>query len=604
MNHIKIVLQILVLFSGFAAFAESTCTLLSKDVEQRKYSFKCNNEVVNIQCAIKNSTVCKVNIREKLKSSSFEITDDQFNSLNLFSNSDLVKTECDGSKKLCKMDGNVCKRYQSLYDSAKVKLINDFGGTGRCSGGLGASIQDIGAFSGAVVSEVEFNKNNCNVMSTIATQSLKNRISVFAKVLDAPILDRTSFLYSCVKPSGQVTTGNLDAEVMKKIPALLEFKKTMLSKMDSSEQLKGLVCGPQSDIFYEKDKLNINNVICAIVEESKLSLSDKTISCVDIEKGTHSDRFSNARDAEQNGAALAKADTVPLESKPMPEVMTSQVGKPIGLTPALAQVDQAVPGSGTAQGVAPSEGNIATGAVRTISASAAMQAGQAFAPVYEKLSNMASSVSSSGRTSVIGRSNSPKINTDASGVVTVSRKLPSSDSRASVDPDALVAAAGSSGGAIANNIDGDSNKASKAAGLQRSTANNTDEVAPVGGPRPISLSSSRSAGGGPGKAAANVASGAANTEAVSSAALAAVQQKITELTTPAKIETFFKKEASNIADLRNLLYSDATSKLLAAKGIRVVNQSGDVSGESMTKAKYVFSDDGIKFTKLNIGKKN
>ncbi|OYZ24257.1 MAG: hypothetical protein B7Y39_02195 [Bdellovibrio sp. 28-41-41] len=599
-------LQILVLFFGFSAIAESVCMLLEKNVEQRKYSFKCNNQIVNIQCAIKNATVCRVNIKEKLKSSSFDIADDQINSLNLFSNSELSKTECDSSKKLCKVNGNVCKKYEKYYEGVKEKFIDNFSQTGRCAGAfLGASIQGIGSLSGGLISDTEFKKNNCSIMSDVATDALKNKISIFKKTLDEPILDRTSFLYNCVNPSGQNTSGSQDAEVLKKTPSLLELKKAMLGKMESAEQLKDLVCGPQREIFFENENVNLDNVICAIVEESKLAISDKTIGCSRPIRRTETDRFSEQANHREASAALAKADSVPLEQKPMPEIMASQVGKPIGLTPALAQVDQAVPGSGTVQGSTPSESNIASGAVRgTFPNTAAIQAGQAFAPVYEKLSNMANAVttSSSGRTGVIGRSNSPKPASGASGIVTVSRKVPAANSDSSIDPSSLVAASVASGttAGLTNNSDADP-KAAKAAGIQRSVANDA-EVAPIGGPRAVNLGGSTS--GGSRGVAANVAAGAANSEGVSSAALASVQKKITQLNTPTKVISFFKEEAVKIPDFRSLLYSDATSSLLASKGIRVVNQSGDVSGETTTKAKYVFSDDGTKFTKLNVGKKN
>ncbi len=227
-----------------------------------------------------------------------------------------------------------------------------------------------------------------------------------------------------------------------------------------------------------------------------------------------------------------------------------------------------------------------------------MQAGQAFAPVYEKLSGMATSLSSSGRTSVIGRSNSAKPGSSAAGIVTVSRKLPASDS-VSVDPSLIAGSGASTTAGLTNSSEGNADKATKAAdGLKRSTPN-SGEVSPVGGPRPISIGGTGS--GCSGRIAASVA---ANSEAISAEAVATVQKKINQLNTSAKVISFFKEEASNIPDLRSLLYSDATSKLLATKGIRIVNQGGDVSGESMTKAKYVFSDDGIRFTKLTIGKKN
>jgi hypothetical protein len=95
----------------------------------------------------------------------------------------------------------------------------------------------------------------------------------------------------------------------------------------------------------------------------------------------------------------------------------------------------------------------------------------------------------------------------------------------------------------------------------------------------------------------------AESDASNSNLIVEVQKKITQLNSPAQINSFFKDEAVRIPNLRNYLYSDATSKLLATKGIRVVNQSGDVSGGPLDKSKYIYSDDGIKFTRLNIVKK-
>lgn len=608
MSHIKFTLPVLTLFFGFTALADGPCTLLEKNVEQRKYSFKCNKEIVNIQCVIRNKNVCSVNIREKLKSSSFEITDDQLNSFNLFSSSDLTKIECDSSKKLCKIDGNVCQKYEHFFENAKEKLVGDFNyaETKRCAGSsLGASIQSMGAFSGEVVSGNEFSKSNCSIKSDVATQALKSKISIFTKIFDAPIMDRSSFLYNCVNPSGQDTTGDQDEEVRKKTPILLELKKAMLSKMESSEQLKGLVCGPQSEIFFENEKVDVNNVMCAIIEESKLGLSDKNIGCAQTIRGSHSDRFSDENIARQTGAKLAKSDTTPLEQKPLPEAMASEVGKPIGLAPALANVDKIAPGSGVTQGVTPSETAIAAGgAINTIPIKAALQAGKVFEPIYKKFSNIAASVPTSSRTGTIGRS-SPKSITGASGLVTVSQKKSSAsssdsplDSSAVVAKTAVSATAAGKGSNLNQNSDTDLtvNTASRGKGT-------TNEVGPkLGGARRNNLGTSRlpSSGGG----AVSVGS-SANAETVSPAEIAIVQRKISQLDSPDKINSFFKQEVVNIPDLRAILYSDKSiNKSLASKGIRVSNQNGDAVGDQTSNAKYIYSDTGSNFVRLNVSRRN
>ncbi len=605
MNHIRIVLQIIILFFGFSVFAESVCTLLAKDIEARKYSFKCSGQLVNVQCENKNKVLCGVTIKDTLKTMRFNLTEDEFKSFNLFSSAELAKTECETKKMLCTTDGNTCGKYKTFFQSVGEPLVAQNSKGKRCEPiNIGESAKNMSSLSGGLVSSLSFDKNSCNADSEVPLQSLKSKVSLFKKVFAPSIMKRDSLLYGCAKRPSDNSAVERDKFVSSKTKELNELKKRILGRMNSATELKTLACGDRNEIFYSNGGLDIHKVMCAIVEESALSIGDPAISCGDS-VGDYEDDETGRINGRAASAALAKADSIPLEQKPMPEIMASQVGKPIGLTPALAQVDQAVPGSGTVQGSTPSESNIASGAVRgTFPNTAAIQAGQAFAPVYEKLSKMANAVtsSSSGRTGVIGRSNSPKSPNGASGVVTVSRKLPTANSDSSIDPSSLVAASAASGttAGLAKNSDADP-KAAKAAGIQRSVANDA-EVAPIGGPRAVNLGGSTS--GGSRGIAANVAAGAANSETVSSAALASVQKKITQLNTPAKVISFFKEEAVKIPDFRSLLYSDATSSLLASKGIRVVNQSGEVSGEKMTKAKYVFSDDGTKFTKLNVGKKN
>ncbi len=599
MSHIKIIASLLLLFFSFNARA--VCTLIEKNVELRKYSFKCNGETVNIQCEIKNKNICTVNIKEKLKSMKFDINDDQFNALNLFSSSTQEKAECDASKKLCKINKNVCEKYKKDFSAAKKGYSESIRSKGHCDTILGKSVQTVGLFSNEFIEESEFSKNSCNKASDQAVVAIKNKISVFEHNMNLSFTHPESLLGRCVGRKHGDTFSDIGEMIKLKQPTLDKFKKIIIGKMYSSDWISGLACLEGFDGFYENGKLEIDKVMCTIVEESILELDDKNVMC-NLGTGVGTDRFTDANTADRAGFGVAKADIVPIEQKPMPEAMASQIGKPIGLAPALAQVDQAVPGSGTAAGVTPSEGTIAAGAVRnTIPTAAAFQAGQAFAPVYQKLSNIANSVPTSGRVGVIGGGGSLGKLSAATGVVSVTRKTPTTNSDTTLNPDALIAASGTSAvaaGIIAQKSGAtDSGTAGKPS-LQRSTA--SDSSGPIGGgPRSLGLSGGGGSGGS--GSAAGVAEGASNTEAFNSADIASAQKKVTQLNSPAQINSFFKEEAGN---LRGLIYSDEKlSKLLASKGIRVMNQSGDVAGESMAKAKYVFRDDGSKFTALKVAKK-
>lgn len=164
MSHKHLIIQTLILFFGFAVSAKTVCVLTEKNVDLRKYSFKCNDQTVNVQCKSKDEDedICGVTIKSAIETMKFSISEDELDSFNLFSKSDLTKIECDSSKKLCKLDNNVCKKYEKYYESLKEDFIGDFNSPGRCAGAfLGASIQNVGALSWGMVSETDFRKNDC-----------------------------------------------------------------------------------------------------------------------------------------------------------------------------------------------------------------------------------------------------------------------------------------------------------------------------------------------------------------------------------------------------------------------------------------------------------
>lgn len=597
MSQIKIIASTLLLFFSITTNAKAVCSLIEKNVELRKYSFKCNGEIVNIQCQIKNKNVCTVDIKEKLKSMKFDISEDQFNSMKLFSASTLEKAECDASKKLCKVDKTVCEKYKTPFKAAKDYFQTSLRSKGRCNSVLGESVQDVGAFSANFVSETDFSKESCGKDSEEITSMIKSKISVFEHNVDLPFESPQSLLNRCVQPGHGEVFKSHEEVVRLKGQALSKFKNIIQGKMSSSGWIKDFSCLEGMENFYEDGKLEIDKIMCVIVEESILELDDKNVTCK-FGTGTSTDRFEDGRIASLSGAKSAKADTTPIEQKAMPEAMASQIGKPVGLAPALAQVDQIAPGS------VGSESNYAAGAVRnTIPTAAALQAGQAFAPVYEKLSTMGKSVGSSStsvRQGVIG-SGSPA-RSGASGIVTVTRKTPTvSNSDSSISDIAGVGAVGTTATLAKTSAAVDTGSGKKSAADIRN--GKQDEVSPaLGGPRSLGLNSGGSGSGGSRSPSNSDTSG--GTDLGNSEATTTVQKKITQLNTPAQIDSFFKREAANIPNLRELLYSDSTSKILASKGIRVVNQSGDESGETIAKAKYLYRDDGSKFTPLKLARKN
>lgn len=599
MSHVKIIASTLLLFFSITTNAKAVCSLIEKNVDLRKYSFKCNGEIVNIQCQIKNKNVCTVDIKEKLKSMKFDISEDQFNSMKLFSASTLEKAECDASKKLCKVDKTVCEKYKAPFKAAKDYFQSSLHSKDRCNSVLGESVHDVGVFSANFVSDTDFSKESCGKASEEITSMIKSKISVFEHNVELPFENPQSLLNRCVQPShGEVFKSHEEA-VRLKGTALSKFKNIIQSKMTSSGWIKDFSCLEGMETFYEDGKLEIDKIMCVIVEESILELDDKNVTCK-FGTGNSTDRFEDGRIASLSGAKSAKADTTPIEQKAMPEAMASQIGKPVGLAPALAKVDQIAPGSG----LVGSESNYAAGAVRnTIPTVAALQAGQAFAPVYEKLSTMGKSVGSSStsvRQGVIG-SGSPA-RSGSSGIVTVTRKTPTgTNSDSSIYDIAGAVAVGTSATLAKTSAAVDTGSGKK------STADikngRQDEASPaLSGPRSLGLNSGGSSSGGSRSPSNSDTSG--SVDLGNSEATTIVQKRITQLNTPAQIDSFFKREAANIPNLRELLYSDSTSKILASKGIRVVNQSGDESGETVAKAKYLYRDDGSKFTPLKLAKKN
>ncbi len=608
MSHIKIIASLLLLFFNMSVNAKAACALLEKNIDLFKYSFRCNNEIVNIQCKIEDPDVCSVNIKSKLESMKFDITADELKSFNLFSKSEQKVVECDSTQKLCETKSGVCDKYKNFFEGAKSDVQNSFGIGTRCNGLMSESVLGVAQLSTEFVAEPEFKKNSCETKHVLDLQTLKNKIALFQSIVNKPILDRESFLYGCVNQDKGSDLKMQDGKVLSKVPQLKELQSSVLRKMKSNEYLINTVCEDRAPMFFTEGKLNVDNVMCAVFEESKLELLDKTITCNGEKSRVSMGASARERSAEASGASLARADTTPIEQKAMPEAMASQIGKPVGLAPALAQVDQIAPGSGSTSGTS-YESTMAAGAVRnTIPTNIASQAGQAFAPVYERLSTIGKSVSPSSasvRPGIIG-SGSPA-RSGATGIVTVTRKNPSStsyDSTASVAEIAERAGSSASNGLAKTSGATDGNKANKAATI--ATSSRGDETAPArgGGPRSLNLGNGGGASGASSRSPSN-SDTVGGSDFANSPAAATVQKKITQLNSPAQITSFFKDEAINIPNLRELLYSDsATSKILASKGIRVVNQSGDVAGESVSKAKYLFSDDGSKFTPLKMAKKN
>lgn len=594
-SHLETLASLLLLFFSLIANGKAVCTLLEKNVELRKYSFKCNNEIVNIQCERKNKNVCIVDIKDKLMSMNFVLTEDQFNSMNLFSVATSEKAECDASKRLCKIKKEVCNTYKEPVRLAREEFQKSMYAKEHCATGVGPSILGLSAFSSEFISQSDFPRDSCDAGNNQFFSVLKKRISFLENNINLPFSDSRSLINMCVPKRGKGENyKTIDEIVTLNLPALNKLKSIVLSKMRSPENLKDLICFEGSDILYNGGNLEIDKLMCLIMEESVFELKEGNISC-ESEVRNSLDQHQDSTIASSAGAKIAKSDTTPIEQKPMPEAMASQIGKPVGLTPALARVDQVVPGSGLV-------------ASEPRSADAALRAGQVFAPVYEKLSTMGQSVGlsrPSARKAIIGRGSPAR--SGATGIVTVTPKIPkvshSSPSGASADivgtPSAVGAATASIKTQTVAGRAADSGVSKKPAEVIRNT-NSGQTVQALGGRRSLGLNSvGASSGGsrGPSNSEASVATGGEDLPTATN-----VQKKITQLNSAAQIASFFKEEAVNIPNFRKLLYSDATSKVLASKGIRIVNQSGGESG-AVDKVKYLIRDDGSKFTPLNLVKK-
>ena len=148
---------------------------------------------------------------------------------------------------------------------------------------------------------------------------------------------------------------------------LAKLRESVTYKLRDLRQINELVCQSGIDSIYSDGELDIDKVMCLVVENSRISIGPNeqpySFNCgaSDIDRQISNQSSGLDLDTASRTAALSSP---PTEQKPLPTVIKRASESPIGLTPALAKVDLYVPSSGSIQ-EASSESTIASGAVRS-----------------------------------------------------------------------------------------------------------------------------------------------------------------------------------------------------------------------------------------------
>ncbi len=537
------------------------CILVSKNVEDRKYVFKCNEELMEIQCKVKIQNVCKAQLTEKLKKSNFTFSEDQLKDLELYSNPTQKRILCQPEKEVCSVTSAQCNM-DEFFEKRFKKESERFAEEKRCNNSIlnaGAGISFFVDFS----KDNKFSSGVCK--SELALENLKKQIDYFKKMsFAADFSSEDNFYNACFIRSDLSKGRTLGNEEKEKFG---ELTKILDQELNSIDNVRKLVCTSENNYFDEDKTLNFDKLFCDAIERSKvganLEKANIRFNCSEsIQSGKGNSRAIDDAGAKIASYNWAQEDTKSAEQKPLPQIIQNESGRSVGLMPTLAQIDKIAPGDfsipTSKSGSTATEHVIAVGAARN---SAAVQAGQAFAPIYEKLSRIADAASDLGNTS---------------GTQLAKSRTPNS------------AGAKDFGGV---KVQGNLAKNIKA---------NSVDTGSVGGARGGSSLGRNSVGGDSSGSDPSPGYGSPDISVVR-----VVKDRLNEIDTrdPKEVRDFFFREAKSIEGIRAAFYGDKEVRdLLARKGITIVGQNSAVVGADKTQANYVFSDNGKTFVFIS-GKK-
>lgn len=532
----------------------NACTLISSDSNKRVYSFKCGKDTVDIKCRVKIESVCHAQITNELSKSNFTISGDQLKELDTYSNSNQKISKCGIHMNSCDISQPLCN-LNHFFETKFKKESALFEESKHCVNSVISLPENI-FFAADFSKAAKFSKDNCS--SEAAIENLAKQVESFKKKsLDVNFFDESNFYKKCLyRKEINENKALSDSEVKD----FIEINKEIAKVLSSNDSLKKLTCSEENNYFEKDNKINFDKLFCDLVARASvgLNLSDKSyeFSCkADSGHVAEVHAESNLAASRASSYRSANIETTPAEQKPLPQVIQNESGRPVGLMPALAQIDKIAPGdfsipkSGSSS--SGTEHVIAVGATRN---SAAIQAGQAFAPVYEKLSRMADAANVLGSSSgaQIAKSRSPSnTSIEASGVVP---------------------------GNLTKNI----------------KASNGVDAGSVGGARGGSALGRNSSGSVGFNASADLLAADISTIRV-------VKDRLSELNPrdAKEVRAFFLTEAKTIEDIRSAFYGDKDiQELLKNKGIAIIGQKEPIGAEK-AKANYVFSDNGKTFISVS-----
>ena len=268
-NH-SIFLSVIILLACDSFGAAPKCLLLKKDVDKRFYEFKCEKDLVKIQCEIKDEDICEVEIRDKLETLKFDLSNDQLKALNLFSAEHLTKIECDSKTKLCLSEKNVCENYKYGFDTIMKHSPGQSNASDRCDNfGMG-EIRGFGDFSKQVVAKNEFNERDCRDKAKVALKALEVKLKLFKKSISLPFEDDGNFFKACLFLEKKADDGEINKIFHDEKKQFTEIRDRIVDRIEKFSQLEELVCQSNISSIYDNENLKIDVLMCIITEQARL----------------------------------------------------------------------------------------------------------------------------------------------------------------------------------------------------------------------------------------------------------------------------------------------------------------------------------------------
>lgn len=578
----------------------SECLLTSRNIKDRLYGFKCGKDIISVHCSIDDEDVCETEIRTEMETIDIKLTIDQFKSLNIFSRDIQSKISCEATSQICKTSTDICKSYKGTSERLLSLVSNLERSESHCQSNNFGEAQIIAGFSKEISSNSQFSINECDnnlpKLADILTASLDPIKRNFLLPISSNV---SSFFNSCISLNGKDHVSTKGKFIQENTTQFQELQKRVLEKIANQNELAKLVCQSNPKLVDESAKPDIDQIICIMVEESKIGINftneNLILGCRGSGVGVK-ESVPSMLDKDRNSGFTKALGQAAVEQQGFPAVLKESSQTNIGLTPALAKIDQIAPNS-----AGDSESAIATGAVRTtIPTAAALEAGRAFRPVYDKLSGMAAAASSLGsksNTAIIGSTDAqPRPRTTLARTRESYVALPQKYNGS-------VPASANETQDVAGTEPDDAVGASKGVSVPKAqlVKNGQPELAQnllANGQRSPALDGTGSAGP---SATGNKGSGLTSGQDASNTA-AKFKQRLDQLKTPEQIKNFFIAESWKYPGIRTIIYNDLEIKnLLGRKQIRIVgrNAKATESGASAKDAKVVFSDNGKNFIPIS-----